>query len=235
VLETFEDGCPGLAAQLAFYFLLAVFPALLFLIALLTYLPVDAALATSLSRLEAFMPREGMHVVRGQLDRLLSGAHGSLITFSIAGAIWSSSSAMTAIIGALNRAYDIDEWRPWWKIRLVAISLTVALAVFVVIAFGLVMAGSSLAQWTAERAGLGAAFQTTWAVVQWPIALALVLLTIDLVYYFAPNADTEWVWLTPGSVLATALWLLVSFGFKLYVQTFGTIRQCMARLPVWSC
>jgi membrane protein len=221
VSETFEDGCPGLAAQLAFYFLLAVFPALLFLIALFSYLPVDAAIAETMARLDAVMPREGISVIRGQLDRILSGASGGLLTFSIAGAVWSSSSAMTAIITALNRAYDIEEWRPWWKIRLVAIALTIALAVFVVTAFGLVIGGTTLAAWIADRAGLGGTFETVWRVAQWPVVLLLIVLAVDLVYYFAPNADTEWVWLTPGSLVATVLWLAVSFGFKLYVETFG--------------
>ena len=221
VAETLEDGVPGLAAQLAFYFLLSVFPALLFLVALLSYLPVDTALGSTLARLQAVMPQEAIAIVREQLERVTSGASSGLLTFSIAGAIWSSSSAMTAIISALNRAYDIDEWRSWWKLRGVAVLLTMALAVFVVVAFALVLGGEQLGEWIAGRAGLGDAFQTTWSIAQWPVALLLVFLAVDLVYYFAPNADTEWVWLTPGSVVATTLWLVVSFGFKWYVQTFG--------------
>jgi membrane protein len=221
VAEIVEDGVPGLAAQLAFYFLLSVFPALLFLVALLAYLPVDTALGSTLARLQTVMPQEAMAIVRDQLERVSSGANGGLLTFSIAGAVWSSSSAMTAIISALNRAYDIHEWRSWWKIRLVAIVLTIALAVFVVAAFALILGGVQVGEWLADRTGLGSVFQAAWSIAQWPVALLLVFLAVDLVYYCAPNADTEWVWLTPGSVLATVLWLLVSVGFKWYVHTFG--------------
>jgi membrane protein len=143
------------------------------------------------------------------------------LTFGIAGAIWSSSSAMAAIITALNRAYDIEERRPWWQTRLIGVSLTIALALFTVTAFALVVAGSDLGQWLAGQVGLGATFESIWWIAQWPLALALVVFAVDIVYYVAPNTKTRWTWLTPGSLLATGLWLLVSFGFRLYVQNFA--------------
>ena len=143
------------------------------------------------------------------------------MTFAIAGAIWSSSSAMTAIISALNRAYDITEFRPWWRMRIVAVALTLSLALFTVLAFTFVVGGADLARWVTRLVGGGALFESVWTVAQWGIALALVVVAVDLVYHFAPNADTEWVWVTPGSLLATALWMLASLGFKVYVQNFS--------------
>jgi membrane protein len=223
VLETFEDGVPGLAAQLAFYFLLALFPALLFLVSLLAYLPVDAAVASVLDRVQPFLPRDVIALVRREIDNLLRGSERSLLTFAIAGAVWSSSSAMTAVITTLNRAYDIEEFRPWWKTRLIAVALSVALAVFVVLAFALVVGGSDLAGAAAAWLGAGAVFQAVWTVVQWPVALCFVVFAIDLVYYFAPNAETRWVWISPGSLVATALWLLTSLGFKLYLQYVSNV------------
>jgi membrane protein len=221
VIDTFADGCPGLAAQLAFYFLLALFPALLFVIALLFLLPIDLAIDPLVARLDAVLPREALALVRQQLDQLKQGAHGGLLTFGIVGALWSSSSAMTAIITALNRAYDLDESRPWWHQRVLAIALTVGMAVFAVTAFVLVVAGTDLAGWLASTWGFGAGFERTWQVVQWPVVLLLIVFAVDLVYYFAPNADTRWVWLTPGSLLATVLWFVASAGFKMYVQSFS--------------
>src|SRR5688572_4245043 len=105
VVDTFEDGCPGLAAQLAFYFLLALFPALLFVVALLSYLPLGSVLTTSLGRLELILPGDVLSLIRHTLDEALSGVHGGVLTFAVGGALWSSSSAVTAIITALNRAY----------------------------------------------------------------------------------------------------------------------------------
>jgi membrane protein len=135
--------------------------------------------------------------------------------------VWSSSSAVTAIIDALNRAYDLEEWRPWWKTRLLAIALTLALAVFVVVAFALIVGGGDLAAWIAGQLGASEGFARAWSVAQWPVAFALIVLAVDLVYYVAPNADTEWVWITPGALLATFLWLCTSAGFRLYVRNFG--------------
>ena len=217
VIDTFEDGCPGLAAQLAFYFLLALFPALLFVFSLLTYLPIDHRIAAALDNLEPLLPPDVLQVIRREIDELLQGSTQSLLTVAIAGALWSSSSAMTAVITTLNRAYDIDEFRPWWKTRLVAVALSLALACFTVLALGMVVGGADLGRAVASGLGFGEAFQAVWAIVRWPAALFFVVFAIDLVYYFAPNADTRWVWITPGSLLATTLWMLTSIGFRLYL------------------
>lgn len=221
IVDTFDDGCPGMAAQLAFYFFLAVFPALLFLVSLLAYLPVEPAFDSTVSRLRTVLPQEALAIIEQQIDLVLAGGRGGLLTLAVAGAIWSSSSALMAIIYSLNRAYDIEEFRPWWHTRLLAIGLTLALSLFVLLAFTIVVGGADLAGWVAARLGAGELFEAAWAVAQWPIALALVVFAVDLVYYFAPNADTEWVWVTPGALLATGLWLLTSAGFRFYVRNFS--------------
>ena len=136
-------------------------------------------------------------------------------------ALWSSSAAIVSICDALNRAYDIEEGRPWWKVRLTAIVLTIGIAVFAVTAFGLVMIGPTLAERLASQLGLGPAVATTWKLVQWPVAFGLIALGIALLNYFGPDAEQDWEWITPGAVLATALWLLASIGFKVYVTRFS--------------
>lgn len=223
IVDTFADGCPGLAAQLAFYFFLALFPALLFVVSLLAYLPIDAAVGSMLDRLQPFLPQDVLALVQSEIDKLMQGNRRSLLTFAIAGAVWSSSSAMTAVISTLNHAYDIEEFRPWWKTRLIAIALSVTLAIFAVLSLALVLGGSDLASAVASWIGAGELFERVWAVVQWPLALAFVVFAVDLVYYFAPNADTRWVWISPGSLLATGLWLLTSAGFKLYLRYVSDI------------
>ena len=222
IVDTLEDDCPGLAAQLAFYYFLSLFPALLFVVSLLAYVPLGTGLDAALAQLEAFLPVEMLQFLRRQIEEALAGEQGGLLTVGIVGAIWSSSSAVTAIITALNRAYDIEEWRPWWKRRLIAVALTIALAVFIVAAFVFVVGGGDLAAWVAERLGFSELLARVWAVVQWTLAIVLVVIAVDLVYRFAPNADTPFVWITPGALLATALWLLTSWGFKMYVQNFSS-------------
>lgn len=218
IVDTFRDGCPGLAAQLAFYFLLALFPALLVVMSFMTYLPIDGAVATMLARLEPVLPAQVLGVVKREVDHLLEGSARGVLTLALAAAVWSSSSAMTTVITTLNAAYDIEEWRPWWKTRLVAIALSLALALFTVAALVIVVSGAELGQTMAGALSAGEVFSRIWSVLRWPIALGFVVFAIDLVYHFAPNAETRWVWVSPGSLLATALWLLTSLGFKLYLQ-----------------
>ncbi len=221
VAEINDDNCLGLAAQLSFYFLLGLFPALLFFVALIAYLPIENVLDELLLALAAVAPTEMVDLLRTQLDAVAEGSHASLVTLGIVGAIWSSSAAMVAIIDALNRAYDVGEWRPWWKRRLVAIALTIALALFLLTAFVMVLLGPEVITALADRLGLAPGAQVAWRILRWPVLVCCVVLGVDLVYHFAPNRRAPWSWITPGSALATALWIVASFGFKLYVVNFG--------------
>jgi len=220
VNEAMADNCLNLAAQLAYYFFLALFPALLVLLAIISYVPVHDLTNTIIATLGRIAPPEVLEIVRDQIAKIANGGSGGLLTVGVLGAIWSSSSAITAIVSALNEAYDITESRPWWKVRLIAISLTFALAIFIVVATTLVLVGPTLAERVAAWFDLGAAFAWTWKILQWPFVFALVSLGIALVFYFAPDAEQRFVWITPGSALATALWLLVSLVFKFYVANF---------------
>ena len=136
------------------------------------------------------------------------------------GALWSSSAALVSIVGALNRAYDITEGRPWWHVRLVAIGLTLGAALFILSALSLVLAGPALARHLGDTTGLGEPFKWAWLILQWPLAFALVSTAIGLVYYFGPDADQDWVWVSPGAIVATGLWLVASFSLKLYIANF---------------
>jgi membrane protein len=221
VRETLADNCLGMAAQLAYYFFFALFPALLFLIALASYLPVDQLIDGMFGMLGGFVPPDALAIITDQIRKIASGEQGGLLTFGMLVALWSSSAAMTAIIDTLNRAYDIDEGRPWWKVRLTAIGLTIGVSLFILLAFTLILVGPAFAQRLAESAGLGAAVVSLWNIVQWPVVMAFAALGIAIIYYYAPDADQDWVWLTPGSITATVLWLGASLGFKLYVVNMG--------------
>ena len=149
------------------------------------------------------------------------GLAAQLAYYFFLGAIWSSSAAVVAIIDSLNRAYDIEEGRPWWKVRLTAVGLTIALALMILTSFTLIIAGPTLAEYLASWFGLGTVFEWTWKILQWPLAFFLVSTAVGLVYYFAPDAEQDWVWITPGAVLGTLLWVLVSLAFKLYAANFA--------------
>jgi membrane protein len=225
VKETLADDCLTLAATLAYYFFFALFPALLFLLAVASFFPVGNFTQDVVTVLGRWAPAEVVQLLAEQLRKLSEGNDGGLLTFGLLTALWSSSAAMVSAVSALNRAYDIEESRPWWKVRLTAIALTIALAVFVLTSLTLVMAGPRIAGWAAANLGFGSVFVWTWTVVQWPLAFLLVSTGIGLVYYFAPDAEQEWVWITPAAVLGTALWLIASLAFKFYVANFGAYNE----------
>ena len=223
--ETTEDGILDYAAQLSYYFLLALFPALLFLISLLGYFAgADSQLRAGLFRyLSAVLPGEASQLVAKTINDVTQGSGGGKLSFGIVATLWAASYGMTAMSESLNVAYDLRETRPWWKVRLTAIALTVVLSFLIVTALVLVLYGHELADTVALRIGMGDEFALTWKVVQWPIVLVFVLLSFELIYYFAPDSyDRDWKWLTPGSVIGVALWLLVSFAFRLYLHFFNT-------------
>jgi len=220
--EMLADNCFSLAAELAYYFLLALFPALLFLVALISFVPVHGLLDFITNALARVAPSDALKLVQDQLLNIAGDKSGGLLTLGMLGTIWSTSSGVSAIIDVLNRAYDIQETRPYWKTKAIALGLTVALAVFVVLSTALVLVGPALAERVAGWFHLGAAFTWTWKIVQWPVVFALVSLAIAFVFYYAPDAEQEWVWITPGSVVATILWLIVSLGFRFYVTNFGS-------------
>jgi membrane protein len=221
----FKDNCLGLAAQLAYYFFFALFPALLFLIALASYFPLASLVDDIFRALGGFAPAEVLKIITDQIRKISEAGNGGLLTLGVLTALWSSSSAMTAMIETLNAAYDIEEGRPWWKVRLTAIGLTVGVAIFILVSFSLVMVGPTLAEKIADATRLGPAFTWTWMILQWPVVFALASTGIALIYYFAPDAEQDWVWLTPGSISATLMWLLASLGFKYYVANFGKYNE----------
>jgi membrane protein len=220
VREVIDDDCAGIAAQLAYYFALALFPALLFLVALASYLPYNVV-NDVIAALDPIAPPEVLTIIRKQLESIVSGDATSLVTIGILGALWSSSGAMTSIVSALNRAYDIPETRPWWKVRLVSIALTVGLVLFVLLAFTLIVSGPNAGHWLANWFGLSELFDKAWFYLRWPLTFALATTGIAIVFYHAPDADQDWVWITPGSILTTILWVLFSMAFRLYVTRVG--------------
>jgi membrane protein len=220
--EVLADDCLGLAAQLAYYFFLALFPALLVLVAIVSFIPVAGLLDAITNNLARVAPGEVLSIVQDQILKIAHNKDGGLLTIGMVGAIWSTSSGLDAIIATMNQAYDIQEGRPWWKVKLIALGLTLTLAAFIVISFTLVLVGPTLAEKVAAWAHLGPAFAWTWAIVQWPIVFLLVTLAMALIYFYAPDAVQGWIWITPGSLLATTLWLVISLGFKFYVAHFAS-------------
>ena len=199
-----------------------MFPFFLFLTTLLGYLPIPDLLDRILVGLAPLLPGDTLRLVQDNLHQLVTGERGGLLSFGILAALWTSSSALTAIIDSLNRAYDVEEGRPFWKIRGIAILLTVELSVFLVVALVLLAFGPPLGRWVADLVGLGEVFALIWNLVRWPVIVGMLIIAMAMLYYFAPDVEQEWKWITPGSAFAVIGWLLTSLGFAFYVNHFGS-------------
>jgi membrane protein len=222
--EVLADNCLGLAAQLAYYFFLALFPALLFVVALASFLPIAGLMDAITAALARVAPQEVIDLVQGQLILIAKTQNGGLLTLGFLGTLWSTSSGLSAVIDTLNQAYDVQDSRPFWKTKLIAVVLTLVLAVFIVVSFAMVMIGPTLGAKAAGWLHLGPVFVWTWTALHWPLVFALVTLAIAVIYYYAPDVEQEWIWITPGSVLATLLWIGISLGFRYYVTHFGAFN-----------
>jgi membrane protein len=223
--EALKDGCLGMAAQLAYYFFFALFPTLLFLVGVASYFPLTTLIDDLFRTMSGFMPPEALQLITEQMIKISGDQQAGLMTLGMLLALSSSSAAMVAIIDTLNNAYDVQEGRPWWQVRVIAILLTIGMAIFILVSFALVLLGPTMATVLAESTNLGPAFEWTWKILQWPALFGLAALGIGLIYYFAPDVEQKWVWLTPGSIFATTLWLAASLGFKYYVANWGNYTE----------
>jgi len=223
--EIQTDQVFGRAAELSYYFLLALFPFLIFLTSVIGLMlgSGTGTRQTLFEYLARVMPPSAFQLISTTMIEVSNSSGGGKISFGILAALWAASNGMTAITGSLNTAYDVEETRPWWKQRLVAIGLTMALSVLIILALVLVVAGGWIADWLATHFGLGSTFPVAWKILQWPFVLFCMTLAFALIYYFAPDLhDQKWTWLTPGSALGVALWLLVSIAFRLYLSFFDS-------------
>jgi membrane protein len=219
--EVNEDEILDRGAALAYYFLFALFPTLLFLTSLLGLLPLPGLMERLLTYANQAMPGDAGSIVTRTLNEIQSGARGGLLSIGVLAALWAASAGMASVMNALNVAYGVEDPRPWWKRRLVAILLTLGFSGFILTALVLVVFGPRIGEAVAGRMGLGPLFTTVWNVVSLPIVILFVLVGIALVYYFAPATEQHWRWVTPGSAVALVLWLGMSFGLRWYVARFA--------------
>lgn len=219
------DDVLNRAAILSFYFLLALFPLLLFLIALLgSFADTGTELRHNLlTYLRAIVPVSASDLINTTVDEISQNSSGGKLSFGLVTSLWFASSGMGAIIEGLNIAYDVKETRAWWKRTLLAIALTIALAVLIITALALMFYGSRIAEGIANHYGFGAAFAAVWTILRWLFVLVFVFLAFQLIYYFAPDLhEQQQRWLTPGAAVGVILWLLVSFLFGSYLNFYNT-------------
>lgn len=221
VMAFFRDDMTTYAAALAYHVLFALFPFLIFLVALLSSLQIPDFFDWVLNQAQTAMPEEASRRVEEVVNQVRNRAQGGLLSFGIVIALWSASSGMRSLMNSLNAAYRVEESRSAWKRYPLSIIYTIGLAVMAIASAALMLLGPRVMDWLAEQAGLGAVFVTLWTWLRWPVAVVLLIVAAAVVYYVAPNVDQPFQIITPGSAIAVIAWIVASLGFSYYVSNIG--------------
>jgi membrane protein len=225
VRDAKEDDLIGRASGLAFDFLLALFPLLVFLLALFgLFASRSIQLRTGLlSYFAAFLPPLAFQLLKNTTEELAKTASEEKLTIGILVALWFASGGMAAMLSALNVAYRIREGRSWFKVRAIALGLTLMISILIFSALCIVLVGGILIDWIGNELHLASAMVLFWKALQWPAAALFVVFSYALIYSCGPNAERRrWYWITPGSAFGAFLWLAASAGFRIYLRYFNT-------------
>jgi len=220
-----KDNCKGYAAQIAFFFLFALFPFLLSLTTLLAYLPAPGLIRMLLRIIGHFAPDDVLYLVEKNLRDLVSVHQRGLLSFGVLLSLWTASNAVIAIRTALNAAFETEERRPYWKVRVTAGLLVISFTFFVIVSLLLLFFGPRIGVWLASLADLGDVFTLFWKILRWPLILCLMMTALSGLYRFAPTVRLSWHETAPGAITATGAWVAVSLAFSFLVNKFGSYNK----------
>lgn len=229
IREVGDDDVPGLAAEMAYHSILAVFPFLLFLAGLTAVVnsvfPVGDLTQRIVDKASKVMPDDAVSLIRSFTDELVHSKGTGAVVFGLVGAIWAASAAIGAAMKALNRAYDVKEDRGFLHRKLVAIGLTLMFGGFILAAALLIATGQFVARRIGEAFGWSNAIIMLYNWATLPSALVLVTIAVAVLYWLAPNTGHEFRWVTPGALLFVVGWVLASVAFAFYVSNFGAYNR----------
>jgi len=234
VQEFQRDDALGLAAQLAYFLILALFPFILVLVSLMGTFGSPEMASEVLAYFHQVTPQQVYELIEKYTSDIISGNRPApyLFSFGILFTLWSASGAFAALINALNRAYDVQETRPFWKVRGIAILMTLGLSVLILVGVLLLVVGEPIGRTIADVFGLGEIFEFVWNVIRWPAALFFMVFTVALLYYLAPDVNQPFRWITPGGFIGVLLWVLASVAFSFYVNNFGSYDKTYGSIGV---
>jgi len=216
-----DDRMATFAAALSYSTLVALFPFLIFLVALLEFLHIPQFFTWILDQARSALPADAYQRVEEVITKIQNEPQRGVLSFGILAALWAASSGVRALMGALNVAYGVEETRRWWKRYLLSVVYTLALVVLLIAAAGLMLLGPQAMEWLANRVGLSHAVIIIWTWLRFPVLVVLLMLLAAVIYYAVPNIKQPFRFITPGAVLAVVIWMIASVGFSLYVSTFA--------------
>lgn len=218
------------SAALSYYFVLSVFPGLIFLSAVFGSLRFGDLFSHVLLLMNRLLPTDTMHIVQSVLSDVLSARRGTWLSFGMIGTIWVASSGFAALIEALDIAYDVEDDRPYWKTRLLAIGLAAITGTLLLVALATMIVGPRFGEWIAARLGLSSLFVILWPFLRWSIAIGFTVIAVEVVYWFAPNVKQRFWATLPGAIFAVAVWNALSSLLGIYFQHFANFNRTYGTL-----
>lgn len=223
--ELFRTRAFTMAAAMSYYFLLALLPLLIFFSALLGYLPIPNLFDQLLDILAIIVPPQAMHMVERLLAGLLAPRRVGLISFGFLGYLWTASGGFSALIDALNVAYDVENTRPWWRDRLQALLLTVTTGLFVLVALLMIITGPHFGHLLTELFPVPRIFADMWPAFRIVTIFVLFVVAIELQYYLGPNHKQRFMSTFPGALVAVGGIFLSSAGMTYYFAHFANYNK----------
>ena len=228
-----------MAAALSYYFVISLFPAFILLSAIAAYLPGARPFDQLLYLMSGFVPQDTLELLRRVLATVVTPNRGTLLSFGILGTLWTASGGFSAAIEALDIAYEVEEARPFWVTRPLAVVLTLLVGALLLIALGVMIVGPEFGTWLAERAHLSWLLARAWPFIHWTVAVLFTVLAVEALYFLAPNVKQRFWATLPGAVLAVGSWIGLSYALGIYFRsfahfnkTYGTMGAVIA-LMVW--
>lgn len=219
--EIKNDSLANGAAALAYYLMLSIFPAAIFLLSLLPFLPIPNLEQSIMDLVKELLPGESAQIFTSTIQEVLSNRKEGLLSFGLLFTLWAASNGMFAVMQQLNVTYDVKEERPFWKTRGIALFLTLLFGILIIGALGLVVFGGQIQAWLTSLIGSNDFLLGTFVALRWLIIAFALILSFALTYYYGPDVEQEFRFITPGSIMGVILLLGASLGFKVYVDNFG--------------
>jgi membrane protein len=219
-----------MAAALAYYLVLSLFPALILLSAVVAYLPVPDLFNQALALMAHFLPTDAMGLVRRIVADVVSPNRGTFLSLGILGTLWAASGGFAAMIEALDIAYDVSDDRPFWKTRLLAVGLAFLTGTLMLIALSVMVVGPRFGEWLASKMQLSGVLVLLWPYLHWAIAIGFTILAVEALYFLAPNVKQRFQATLPGAVVAVGCWIGLSYLLGLYFRHFGNFNKTYGTL-----
>jgi membrane protein len=219
-----------MAAALSYYFVMSLFPALIFLAAIVAFLPVTGLFDQTLDLMGHFIPPEGMGIVRQVLSNAVTPNRETFLSLGFLGTLWTASGGFAAAIEALNVSYDVDETRPFWKTRLLAMALALIIGLLLLIALFTMILGPHFGEWLASRMHLSRVWLWVWPYIHWMISVGFTILSVEALYFLGPNVKQRFLATLPGAILSVGFWIGFSYLLGIYFRTFANFNKTYGTL-----